>query len=58
MTAMTNAQRWYRRLGRLNKRSLELLQRRDDNEVAFNSFLIDHCDVCAVGNSPQLAHPK
>ena len=56
MTAMTNAQRWYRRLGRLNKRSLELLQRRDDNEVAFNS-LIDHCDVCAVGNSHQLAHP-
>ena len=54
---MTNAQRWHRRLGRLNKRSLELLQRRDGNGVAVDSS-IDHCDVCAVGNSHQLAHPK
>ena len=34
--AMTNAQLWYRRLGHLNKRSLELMQRRDGNGVAFD----------------------
>ena len=57
MTAVTIAQRRHRRLGRLNKRSLELLQRRDGDGVAFDSS-IDHCDVCAVGNSHQLAPPK
>ena len=48
MNAMTNAQRWHRRLGHLNKRSLELIQRRDGNGVAFDGS-INHCDVCAVG---------
>ena len=57
MNAMTNAQLWHHRLGYLNKRSLELMQRRDGNGVAFNGS-IDHCDVCAVGKSHQLAHPK
>ena len=57
MNAMTNAQLWHRRLGHLNKRSLELIQRRDGKGVAFDGT-IDHCDVCAVGKSHQLAHPK
>ena len=57
MSAMTNAQLWHRRLGRLNKRSLELMQGRDDNGVAFDGS-IDHCNVCGVGKSRQLAHPK
>ena len=57
MNATTNAQLWHRRLGHFNKRSLELMQRRDGNGVAFDGS-IDHRDVCAVGKSHQLAHPK
>ena len=57
MNAMVNAQLWHRRLGHLNKRSLELIQRRDGNGVAFDGS-IDHCDVCIVGQSHQLAHLK
>ena len=57
MNAMTNAQLWHRWLGFLNKGSLELMQRRDGRGVAFDCS-IDHCDVCAVGNCQQLAHPK
>ena len=57
MNAMTNAKLWHRRLGHLNKQSLKLMQRRDGNGVAFDGS-IDHCDVCAVGKSHQLAHPK
>ena len=57
MNARTNAQLWLRGVGHLNKRSLELIQRRDDNGVAFDGSL-DHCDVCAVGKSHQLTHPK
>ena len=54
MNAMTNAQLWHRRLGHFNMRSLELPQRQ---RVAFDGS-IDHCEVCAVGKSHQLAHPK
>ena len=57
MNTMTNAQLWHRRLGHLNKRSLELIPRRDGNGVAFDDP-IDLCDVCAVRKSHQLAHPK
>ena len=54
MNAITNAQLWHRQLGHLNKRSLELMKRRDGDGVAFDGS-IDHCDV---GKSHQLAHPK
>ena len=57
MNAVTNAQLWHRRLGHLDKRSLNLMQRRGGNGVAFDGS-IDHCGVCAVGKSHQLAHPK
>ena len=57
MNAMTNAQLGHGWLGLLNKGSLELMQRRDGKGVAFDGS-IDHCDVCAVGNCHQLAHPK
>ena len=57
MNAMANAQLWHRRLGHLDKKSLELMQRRDGNGVAFDGS-INHCDVCAVGESHHLAHPK
>ena len=48
MNVMTNAQLWHRRLGHPNTRSLELMQRRDGNGVAFDGS-IDLCDACAVG---------
>ena len=48
MNEMTNAQMLHHRLGHLNKRSLELMQRRDGSIS----------DVCAVGKCHQLAHPK
>ena len=35
----------------------EDMQRRDGNGVTFDDS-IDHCDVCAVGKSHQLAYPK
>ena len=57
MNAMTNVQLGHRRLGHLNKRSLELTQRGGGNGVAFNGS-IDHCDVFAVGKSLLLARPK
>ena len=57
INAMTNAQLWHRRLGHLIKISLELMQRRDGNEVAFDGS-IDHFDVCAEGKGHQLAHPR
>ena len=55
--AVSNAQLWHRRLGHLNKRSLELMQRHDDNSITFESIIAD-CDVCAVAKGQQLAHQK
>ena len=57
MNAVSNAQLWHRRLGHLNRRSLELMQRHDGNCVTFDGT-IANCDVCAVGKGQQLAHPK
>ena len=58
MDAVANAQVWHRRLGHLNKRSLELLNRENGNGVAFDGSIAD-CNVCAVGKrSHQLPHPK
>ena len=55
--AMSNAELWHRRLGHLNRRNLELLQRHDGNGINFDGTIAD-CDVCAVGKGQQLAHPK
>ena len=57
MNAVANAELWHRRLGHLNKRTLDFMQRRDGNGITFDGTLAD-CDVCAVGKSHQLAHPK
>ena len=57
MNAVTNAQVWHRWLSHINKRSLELVNRKNGNGVAFDGSIAD-CDVCAVGKSHQLAHPK
>ena len=50
MNAVTNAQMWHRRLGHLNKRRLELLNRKSSNGVAFDGSIAD-CDVCTVGKN-------
>ena len=39
MNAMTNAQLWYRQPGHLNKRSLELMQKRDGNGITFDDSI-------------------
>ena len=57
MNVMTNAQGWHRRLGHLNKRSLEPMNRKNGNGVAFDRSIADR-DVCAVGKSHQLAYSK
>ena len=48
---------WHRRLGHLNPKSLSLLKNLDNNGLSCDGRVPD-CDVCAVGNSHQLAHPK
>ena len=48
MNAMSNAQLWHRRLGHLNRKSLELMQRHNGNGTTFDGIIAD-CDVCAVG---------
>ena len=57
MNAVSKAQVWHRRLGHLNKRSLELMQWHGGNGITFDGTIAD-CDVCAVGKGQQLAHPK
>ena len=57
MNAVSNTQLWHRRLGHLNRRSLELMQWHDDNIIAFDSIIADY-DVCAVGKDQQLTYPK
>ena len=47
MNAVTSAQVWHRRLGRLNNRSLKLMNRQNGNGVAFNGSIVDS-GVCAV----------
>ena len=57
MNAVSNARLWHRRLGHLNRRNLELMQRHDGNGITFNVTIAD-CDVCAVEKGKQLARPK
>ena len=57
MQAASNINLWHRRLGHLNRKSSSLLKNLDNNGVSFDGPVPD-CDVCAVGKSHQLAHPK
>ena len=57
MYVASNAQLWHRRLGHLNRRTLELMQRHDGKGITFDGTTAD-CDVSAVGKGQQLAHPK
>ena len=57
MNAVSNAQLWHRRLGHLNRRSLELMQRHDGKGITCDGTIAD-CGVCTAGKGQQLAHPK
>ncbi|CAM9583594.1 unnamed protein product, partial [Ascophyllum nodosum] len=57
MNAVTDAQVWHRRLGHLHAQSLDVLRKRDGTGIAFEGA-VSACDVCAVGKTQQLAHPK
>ena len=55
--AEVNADQWRRRMGHINARSLELLNKTDANRVSFSGG-VSPCDVCAIGKSIQQPHPK
>ena len=57
MNALANAEVWHRRLGHLHAQSLYILRKRDGTGIAFEGAVLD-CDVCAVGEAQQVAHPK
>ena len=48
---------WYRRMGHLNRKSLDLLKKVNNNGVSSDGTVPD-CDVCAVVKSRQRAQPK
>ena len=52
-----SADLWHRRLGHINSRSLDVLRKVGGNGVD-DIGNVKACDVCAIGKSPQLAHPK
>ena len=57
MQAATTATLWHRRMGHLNRKSLDLLKKVNNNGVSFDGTMPD-CDVYAVGKSRQRSHPK
>lgn len=57
INAVANAQVWHRRLGHLRKRSLELMNRRNGNGVAFDGSAAD-CDLCAEGGKSPAGSPQ
>ena len=57
MQAAATATLWHRRMGHLDRKSLDLLKKVNNNVVSFNGTVPD-CDFCAVGKSRQQAHPK
>ena len=57
MQAAASATLWHRRMGHINRKSLDLLKKVNNNGVSFDGTVPD-CDVCAVVKSRQRAHPK
>ena len=57
MNVVSNAQLWHRRLGHLNRGSLEVMQWHGGNGITFDGT-IAKCNVYVVGKGQQLAHPK
>ena len=58
MNAVANARLWHRRLGHLNKRRLELMNRNNGNGIAFDGSIAGIDVRAGGGGSHQLAHPK
>ena len=56
--AAADATTWHRRLGHINFRSMDLLRKKEGNGVTFTDSSMSPCDICAIGKSRQLAHPK
>ena len=57
MQAAATATLWHLRMGHLNRKSLDLLNKVDNNGVSLDGTVPD-CDVCAVGKSRQhFQHP-
>ena len=48
---------WHRRMGHINRKSMDVLRRMPGSGVDYNGD-IQACDVCAVGKTKQQAHPK
>ena len=57
MQAADAATLWHRRMGHLNSNSLNLLKIVGSNGVEFGGPVSD-CDICAIGKTHQLVHPK
>ena len=57
MQAAATATLWHRRMGHLNRKSLDLLKKVNNKGVSFDGTVAD-CDVCAAGESRQRDHPK
>ena len=57
INAVTSTQMWHRRLGHFHAQSLDILYQRNGTGIIFEGAVSD-CDVCAVGKSQQLSHPK
>ena len=52
-----SADLWHRRMGHINRKSMDVLRRMLGSGVDYNED-IHACDVCAVGMSKKQAHPK
>ena len=57
MQAAATATLWHRQMGHLNRKSLDLLKKVNNNGISFDGTGPD-CDVCAVGKGRQRAHSK
>ena len=56
-TRIHTADNWHRRMGHINAKRLDLLNKTDGNRMRFVGEKLD-CDVCTIGKSTQRAHPK
>ena len=57
MQAAATATLWHRRMGHLNRKSLDLLKEVNNNGVSFDET-VPNCDVCAVGKAVNGPTPR
>ena len=58
VNAVANTQVWHRQLGHLHAQSLDIIHTKRDGTGITVEEAVSDCDVCAVGKTQQLAHPK